>query len=339
MNLIVTGGCGFIGANFIHYWLEKHAEDLIVNVDACTYAAVKASLDDLEAQPDKYKFEKADIADYDAIDAIVKKYAIDIIVNFAAESHNSNSILNPTSFYRTNVLGAQNLMEVTRNNPGVKRLHHISTCEVFGDMALDSETAFTEESPLGGNSPYSSSKAGSNLAANAYFKTFGIPITVSVCSNNYGPYQFPEKLIPLFVTNLIQNRQITLYRESDHKREWLHVRDHCRAIELILENGEMGNVYNIGSGVEKSVEDIAQVILDYFGKSDADKIYVPSRPSHDRRYLLDSAKIRSALGWAPEVAFDDGIRSTIEWYIQHEQWWKPLLTKRISTEQNWQVRK
>ena len=333
MNIMVAGGLGFIGTNFILYWFGAHGGDAIVNVDNCTYAAVWENQEDFPAGR-RYFFEKADIADYAAMDRIVKRHGIDVIVNFAAESHNSYSVVNPTAFYRTNLLGAQTLMEVARNNPRVKRLHHVSTCEVYGDMPLDSGGAFTESSPLGGNSPYSSSKACGNLAAGAYFRTFGTPITVSVCSNNYGPYQFPEKLVPLFITDLMQGKPLTLYAQSGHKREWLHVADHCRAIGLIIEKGEPGEVYNIGSGVEKSIEEVADAILGCFGKSAAEKTYIQPRPSHDRRYLLDSSKIRDALGWEPSISFDDGIKEVAAWYADNERWWAPLLGRRV-VEEDW----
>lgn len=334
MNLLVTGGCGFIGANFILYWLKKHSEDRVVNVDLCTYAAVKENLQSVE-KDSRYCMIKADIADYKAMEEIAKKYDIDYIVNFAAESHNSNSIIDPTAFYRTNIIGLQTLMEVVRHNKKVQRIHHISTCEVYGDLALDSETAFDENYPLGGNSPYSSSKACAQLAAKAYFKTYGIPITVSVCSNNYGSYQFPEKLIPLFVTNMLEGRPLTLYKESNYKREWLHVEDHCRAIELILLDGKEGEIYNIGSGVEKSVEEIADIILNYFGGTDAQKVIVPSRPSHDRRYLLNCEKIKNELLWKPAISFEEGINKTIDWYVHNKQWWEPLLERRKISEKAW----
>jgi dTDP-glucose 4,6-dehydratase len=335
MRLIVTGGFGFIGANFIRYWLNKYPSDVVVNVDSLTYAAVESSLEDIK-EDGRYFFEKADIVDYCAIEQIVKKHEIDTIINFAAESHNSLSIINPTEFYRTNLLGAQTLMEITRKNPQITRLHHVSTCEIFGDMSLDCEVGFDENYPLGGNSPYNSSKACSNLAANAYFKTFGIPITVSTCSNNYGPYQFPEKLIPLFATNLLQDKQLTLYEESENKREWLHVIDHCQAIETILFNGKLGELYNIGSGDERSIEEIARIILDYYNMPDSYKTYIKSRPSHDRRYLLDSTKIKKELNWTPSISFEQGMKSTLEWYANNENWWLPLVQKKIVVEGNWE---
>lgn len=334
MNLLVTGGCGFIGANFILYWMEKYPQDRIINVDLCTYAAVKESLAAVE-NSDRYCMVKADISDYEAMEKIVRNHNVDCIVNFAAESHNSNSIVNPTAFYKTNLLGLQTLLEVVRKNKGVKRLHHISTCEVYGDLDLNSGEAFDESSPLSGNSPYSSSKACAQLAARAYCKTYKIPVTVSVCSNNYGPYQFPEKLIPLFVTNVLEGKPLTLYKESNFKREWLHVKDHCRAIEAILLNGKDGEIYNIGSGVEKSVEEIADIIEDYFGAGGVQRVIVPSRPSHDRRYLLNSEKIRAELSWKPEIPFEEGIKATIDWYAGSRGWWEPLLKRKRVDEKDW----
>lgn len=334
MNLLVTGGCGFIGANFILYWLGKYPKDKIVNVDLCTYAAVPESLMSLD-KDERYTLVKADIVDFKKMQQIAEEFSVEYIVNFAAESHNSNSIVNPTAFYRTNLMGLQALMEVVRQNPKIKRLHHISTCEVYGDMSLESDSMFDEEHALGGNSPYSSSKACAQLAAKAYYNTYKIPLTISVCSNNYGPYQFPEKLIPLFVTNMLEGRPLTLYAESHFKREWLHVEDHCRAIEAILLNGREGEIYNIGSGIEKSVEEIADIVLKYFNGGEEQKVIVPPRPAHDRRYLLDSSKIRKELSWEPTVNFEDGILSTIEWYINNKEWWKPLLDRRNVDEKEW----
>ena len=335
MKILVTGGAGFIGSHFIRHRLENYPGDTVVNVDVLTHAGVRESLRDVEtAHAGRYQFEKADICDYDAIDAIVKRYGTSAIINFAAESHNSYAVLNPTAFYRTNLMGTQNLLEITRKN-GLERFHHISTCEVYGDLALDSGEMFREDAPLVPNTPYNSSKACADLAVGAYYKSFGIPVTISNCSNNYGPYQFPEKLIPLFVTNLMEGKPLTLYKESMNKREWLHVGDHCRAVSAILDRGRIGETYNIGSGVEKSVEEISDRILSLMGKSEKEKTYVPSRPAHDRRYLLDSSKIRRELGWAPAIGFDEGIKATVEWYADNREWWEPLLDRRPLDEANW----
>jgi dTDP-glucose 4,6-dehydratase len=335
MKIMVTGGSGFIGTNFIKYWLDKYHEDVVVNVDKMTYAAVETNHEDTAlAYPERYFFEKADICDYDTMLSIVKKYEIETIVNFAAESHNSYAIINPTVFYQTNLMGVQTLLELTRRGY-VKRLHHISTCEVYGSLELDSNEKFYEDSPLFPNTPYNSAKACGDLAVRAYVKTYDVPVTLSNCANNYGPYQFVEKMIPLFVTNLILGKPLTLYKESQNRREWLHVKDHCRAIDDILHKGELGRTYNIGSGCEKSIEDIAGHILAYFNKGDADKVYIPDRPSHDKRYLLDSSRIRKELGWKPEVNFEDGLNETIEWYLKNEKWWRPLLERRVVDETKW----
>lgn len=335
MKLLVTGGSGFIGTNFIKYWLMRHPDDLVVNVDAMTYAAVERNhYDTKEAHPHNYFFEKANICDYDSIEKIVTKYSIDTIVNFAAESHNSYAIINPTVFYQTNLMGTQTLLEILRREK-VKRLHHISTCEVFGSLELDSDQVFHEDSPMFPNTPYNSAKACADLALRAYRKTYGVPVTSSNCSNNYGPYQFIEKLIPLFVTNLLQDKPVTLYRTSQNKREWLYVGDHCIAIEKILLEGAIGRSYNIGSGEEKSIEEIADFILEYMGKSSDYKTYISDRPSHDARYLLDSGRIRSELGWAPETSFETGMERTIDWYIKNQDWWKPLVGKSFVNEAEW----
>jgi dTDP-glucose 4,6-dehydratase len=335
MKLLVTGGAGFIGSNFIRHRLGAYPGDTIVNVDVLTHAGVKESLTGAEENyPGRYFFERADICDYDAIERIVKKYGTSVIVNFAAESHNSYAVLNPTAFYRTNLMGTQNLLEVARKN-GLERFHHISTCEVYGDLALESDEVFREDSPYTPNTPYNSSKACADLAVRAYYKSFATPVTISNCSNNYGPYQFPEKLIPLFVTNLLQGKPLTLYKESMNKREWLHVDDHCRAVSAILDRGVTGETYNVGSGVEKSVEEISDCILGLLRKTENEKTYVPSRPAHDRRYLLDSSKIRRELGWEPEIEFDSGMKATVKWYEDNKAWWEPLLDRRPLDEASW----
>jgi len=333
MNILVTGGAGFIGSNYIRYHHNTFSDDLIINVDVLTYAGIRESLQDLESS-ERYYFEQADICDYEAIDRIVKKYNINTIVNFAAESHNSYAIINPTAFFRTNLMGTQNLLEITRKN-SLARLHHVSTCEIFGDLELDSKEVFFEDTPLTPNTPYNASKACANLAVDAYYKTYKTPITISNCSNNYGPYQFPEKLIPLFVTNLLLGKKLTLYKESENKREWLHVDDHCRAISLILSNSKIGETYNIGSGIEKSVEEITDAILSYLEKTDDEKMYVPSRPAHDKRYLLNSDKIKIELGWVPVIDFEQGLKDTIDWYKDNSEWWKLLLDRSPLNESAW----
>lgn len=332
-TVIVTGGSGFIGSNFIRHWIEKYPDNLIINLDALTYAGNPDNLRDIEKNKN-YIFIKGSITNFDLVTGIVKKYRPDIIINFAAESHNSYAVLNPSVFFKTNVIGTQTLLEVCRIEH-VPRFHHISTCEVYGDLPLDSDDIFTEESPYRPRTPYNASKAASDHAVRAYFETYNLPVSISNCSNNYGYYQFPEKIIPLFVTNLIENQKIPLYLQSKNKREWLHVADHCRAIDLILREGKLGETYNIGSGVEKSVEDIAAVILAELGKSENMKVYVKDRPGHDRRYLLDWTKIRNDLGWQPIIDFDKGIKETIKWYKDNRDWWKPLKEKLKVLEEEW----
>ncbi len=333
MRLIVTGGAGFIGSNFIRYWINRYPEDEIVNLDILTYAGNLDNLKDLEENPN-YRFAKGDISDFDFVDNLIKEFRPDCIVNFAAESHNSWAILNPTIFFKTNLLGTQTLLEACRKNK-VPRFHHISTCEVYGDLPLDSEEKFTEDSPLRANTPYNASKACADLAVLAYFKTFKTPVTISNCGNNYGPYQFPEKLIPLFVSNLLDNKKVPLYKQSQNKREWIHVLDHCKAIDLILKKGKIGETYNVGTEVEKSVEEITDIILKALNQPESMKEYVEDRPGHDRRYLLDSSKIMNELGWKPEIPFEQGMQETIEWYENNRQWWEPLKEKKLIQEDKW----
>jgi dTDP-glucose 4,6-dehydratase len=336
MRLLVTGGAGFIGCNFIRYWLEKYSEDEIANLDVLTYAGNLDNLKDLEGNY-RYRFVKGDITDFDFVDNLVKQFKPDIIVNFAAESHNSWAIINPSIFFKTNLLGTQTLLEVCRKN-NVPRFHHISTCEVYGDLPLDSTEKFTESTSYKPNTPYNASKAAADLAVRAYHKTFKLPITISNCCNNYGIYQFPEKLIPLFVSNLLDDKKVPLYKQSKNRREWIHVLDHCRAIDLILKNGKIGETYNVGTEVEKSVEEITQIILDTLSKPESMKEYVEDRPGHDRRYLLDSSKIMNELGWKPEIPFDQGMRDTILWYKDNRAWWEPLKEKKLVLEDKWDSR-
>jgi len=333
MNLLVTGGAGFIGSNFIHYILDKYPGYKVINLDLLTYAGNLDNLKSLENNPN-YTFVKGDICDYDLVDKIVKDYNIDIIVNFAAESHNSWAIIDPGKFFRTNVIGTQTLLEVARKNGNI-RFHHISTCEVYGDLPLDSDEKFYEHSPYLPRTPYNASKAASDLAVRVYHDTFKLPITISNCSNNYGPYQYPEKLIPLFATNLMEDKKVPVYKNSQNRREWLHVLDHCRAIDLIIHNGEIGHTYNVGSGLEKSVEEITDFILQELGHSHDMKEYVQDRPGHDRRYLLDSSKIRKELNWQPEIEFEQGLKDTIHWYRKNGDWWEPLKKKNTLAEAEW----
>ncbi|MYD98603.1 MAG: dTDP-glucose 4,6-dehydratase [Gammaproteobacteria bacterium] len=334
-NILVTGGSGFIGTNFIRYWLAEHPADRVVNYDLLTYAANPANLADLESgAPGRYAFVHGDIGDYDLAHGALRDHDIDIVVNFAAESHNSRAVVQPETFFETNVVGTVQLMRAALA-ADVSRFHHVSTCEVFGDLPLDCDDAFTESSPLVPRTPYNASKAGADLAVNAFFGTYGLPVTISNCANNYGPYQFPEKLIPHFVVSVLQGRPMTLYRSSRNRREWLHVDDHCRAIDLILERGIVGETYNVGSGVEVDVEGIADRILRLLDADDSLKTYVPDRPSHDRRYLLDSTKLREELGWLPEVDFEAGFEQTVQWYRSNRDWWQPLLARIEIDETAW----
>jgi dTDP-glucose 4,6-dehydratase len=316
----VTGGAGFIGSNFARYWVDHHPDDHVVVVDVLTYAGNLASLTDIQ---DRISFEQADIGDVGRMQAILAEGGTDVIVNFAAESHNSLAIVDPLRFFRTNVLGTAGILEAAKRI-GVERFHHVSTCEVYGDLALDSDEMFTEETPYRPRTPYNASKAGADHAVRAYSETFGLPITISNCANNYGPYQFPEKIIPLFTTNALDGKALPLYASTANRREWIHALDHCTAIEAILEHGVAGETYHVGTGVEKSIEEIADGILEDLGLSSELKTIVPDRPGHDRRYVLDSSKIRRELGWKPSIDFDDGLHRTVAWYANNRAWWEPL---------------
>ncbi len=317
-RILVTGAAGFIGANFVRRLLERHPDDHVVALDLLTYAGDRRNLDGLGL-----RLVEGDIGDLDLVARVLAEEEIDTVVNFAAESHNSLAVLDPGRFFRTNVLGTQTLLEAARRH-GVSRFHHISTCEVYGDLPLDSGEAFTEESPYRPRTPYNASKAAADHAVRAYFETFGVPATITNCSNNYGPRQFPEKLVPLFLTNALDDRPLPLYASTGNRREWLHVDDHCSAIEVVLEQGREGETYNVGSGLERSIEEIADLVLELAGKPSSLKTIVPDRPGHDRRYLLDSSKLRRELGWEPQIAFDDGLRATVEWYRANRAWWEPL---------------
>jgi dTDP-glucose 4,6-dehydratase len=320
VNLLVTGAAGFIGSNFVHHWLDRHASDRVVAYDLLTYAGNRANLRGVK---DEIVFVEGDIADFELAAALMRDEQIDAVVNFAAESHNSLAVVDPGLFARTNVLGTQMLLEAARRR-GVRRFHHISTCEVYGDLPLDSEESFTEESPYRPRTPYNASKAAADHYIRAYFETYGLPVTITNCSNNYGPFQFPEKVIPLFVTNALDDRPLPMYASTQNRREWLHVRDHCRAIELVLLDGREGETYNVGSGLEASIEEIADLVLSHLEKPTELKTVVPDRPGHDRRYLLDSSKIRRDLGWKPEIGWEEGLRDTVRWYAENREWWEPL---------------
>jgi dTDP-glucose 4,6-dehydratase len=331
MRLLVTGSAGFIGSNFVRYWLDRHPDDHVVAYDLLTYAGNRSSLADVE---DDIVFVQGDIADGDLAERVVRDERVDTIVNFAAESHNSLAVIDPTRFFRTNVLGTQTLLDVARATD-LARFHHVSTCEVYGDLALDSDEAFTEDHPYRPRTPYNASKAGADHAVRAYHETYGLPITITNCSNNYGPYQFPEKVIPLFVTNALDDKALPLYEATQNKREWLHVDDHCRAIELVLDQGRIGETYNVGSGSEASIEELADAILDLTGKPRDLRTIVADRPGHDRRYLLDSNKLRRELGWEPRWGFADGLADTVRWYTAHREWWEPLKERAPVEETAW----
>jgi dTDP-glucose 4,6-dehydratase len=318
MKVLVTGGAGFIGSNFVRYWRERHADDHVVAYDALTYAGNRENLEGIDVP-----FVHGDIADGEVATSTLRDEQIDVIVNFAAESHNSYAIVNPGAFFRTNVIGTQTLLEAARQ-VGIQRFHHVSTCEVYGDLPLDSDDVFTEETPYRPRTPYNASKAGADHAVRAYHETYELPVTITNCSNNYGPYQFPEKVIPLFTTNALDDEPLPLYASTANKREWLHVLDHCRAIELVLERGRVGETYNVGSGVEKTIAEIADAVLAALDKPDSLKTIIPDRPGHDRRYLLDSSKLRSELGWRDEIGFDEGLEETVRWYADNRDWWEPL---------------
>ena len=331
VRILVTGAAGFIGSNFVHYWLERHPDDSVVALDLLTYAGNRANLEGTE---DRVPFVQADIADIDLVENVLLEHEIDVVVNFAAESHNSLAVVDPGLFARTNVLGTQLLLEAARKAE-VERFHHISTCEVYGDLPLDSNESFSEESPYRPRTPYNASKAAADHYVRAYSETFGLQTTITNCSNNYGPFQFPEKVMPLFVTNALDDRPLPMYSSTQNKREWLHVRDHCSAIDLVLTSGEPGETYNVGSGVEASIEEIADSVLELTGKPESLKTIVPDRPGHDRRYLLDSSKLRRELGWEPEIDFESGLRETVEWYAANRGWWEPLRERLQVEETAW----
>jgi dTDP-glucose 4,6-dehydratase len=334
-TIFVTGGAGFIGSNFIRYWLENHPGDVVINYDLLTYAGNLDNLKDVaEKYAGQYIFVHGDICNYHLARHLFEQYQPDWVVNFAAESHNSRGVVNPEIFFQTNVIGTQQLLQAALD-AGLPRFHHISTCEVYGDLALDSTERFSEHSPYRPRTPYNASKAAADMAVRAYYRTFSLPVTISICSNNYGPYQFPEKLIPYFTLRLTRRQKMTMYKSSRNRREWLHVLDHCRAIEAILTRGVIGETYNIGSGLEMDVEAIAELLLDEFGLDTSYKAYVEDRPGHDRRYLLDSSKIRRELGWAPQIEFESGFHQTVQWYRQNPQWWEPLLKRLAIDEASW----
>ena len=325
MKLLVTGGAGFIGSNFIFYMLREHPEHEIVCVDALTYAGNMATLAPVSDKPE-FKFVKADIADRDAVYEIFEAEKPDVVVNFAAESHVDRSIEDPGIFLRTNILGTQVLMDAC-NTYGIQRFHQVGTDEVYGDLPLErTDLFFTEDTPITASSPYSASKASADLLAMAYHRTYGLPVTISRCSNNYGPYQFPEKLIPLMIANALADKELPVYGTGENVRDWLYVEDHCRAIDMILQDGKVGEVYNIGGHNEKSNLEVVKIILQQIGKPESLITFVTDRKGHDLRYAIDPAKIHGELGWLPETKFEDGIKKTIDWYLDNRQWWEDIIT-------------
>ena len=325
MNIIVTGGAGFIGSNFIYYMLKKHPADRIICVDKLTYAG---NLETLEAAMEKknFKFIRADIADRQAVYRIFEQEKPDIVVNFAAESHVDRSIENPEIFLQTNVIGTSVLLDACRKY-GIDRYHQVSTDEVYGDLPLDRpDLFFTEETNLKTSSPYSASKAGADLLVMAYHRTYKIPTTISRCSNNYGPYHFPEKLIPLMIINALSDKKLPVYGDGKNVRDWLYVEDHCRAIDLILQKGRVGEVYNIGGHNERANIDVVKTILKELGKPEDLIEHVTDRKGHDRRYAIDPTKIHTELGWEPETKFEDGIKKTVKWYLEHRDWWMGIIS-------------
>ncbi len=325
MKIIVTGGAGFIGGNFVHYMLKAHPEDEIVCLDALTYAGNLETLDPVKDNP-KFKFIKADIADRKAVYEIFETEKPDVIINFAAESHVDRSIEDPELFLRTNVMGTQVLLDACRKY-GIKRYHQVSTDEVYGDLPLDRpDMFFTETTNLHTSSPYSASKASADLLVQAYSRTYGIPVTISRCSNNYGPYHFPEKLIPLMIANALADKKLPVYGTGENVRDWLYVEDHCRAIDLIVRKGREGEVYNVGGHNEHTNLEVVKIILQQLGKPEELIEFVTDRKGHDRRYAIDPTKISNELGWEPETKFSDGIKKTIQWYLDNKDWWQHIIS-------------
>lgn len=324
MTIIVTGGAGFIGSNFVFHMLQAHPDYRIVCLDKLTYAGNLSTLEPV-LQQDNFRFVKADICDRQAVDKLFQEEKPDIVVNFAAESHVDRSIENPGIFLETNIMGTAVLMDVCRKY-GIQRYHQVSTDEVYGDLPLDrTDLFFTEETPLHTSSPYSSSKASADLLVMAYYRTYGLPVTISRCSNNYGPYHFPEKLIPLMIANALADKPLPVYGNGENVRDWLYVEDHCRAIDLIIHNGKVGEVYNVGGHNEKRNIDIVRIICQELGKPESLIVHVEDRKGHDRRYAIDPAKIHRELGWLPETKFEDGIKKTIKWYLEHKKWWQDII--------------
>lgn len=325
MNIIITGGAGFIGSNFVFHMLREHPQDRVICLDKLTYAGNLSTLAPVMGQ-DNFRFVKADICDRGAVYSLFEEEHPDVVVNFAAESHVDRSIENPAIFLETNLMGTAVLMDACRKY-GIQRYHQVSTDEVYGDLPLDRpDLFFTETTPIHTSSPYSSSKASADLLVLAYHRTYGLPVTISRCSNNYGPYHFPEKLIPLMIINALHDKPLPVYGDGLNVRDWLYVEDHCRAIDLILQKGRVGEVYNVGGHNEMRNIDIVKLICKALGKPESLIHHVTDRKGHDRRYAIDPTKIHEELGWLPETKFADGIKKTIQWYLDHEDWWQPIIS-------------
>lgn len=325
MKILVTGAAGFIGSNFVFHMRKAHPEYDIIALDSLTYAGNLETLAPV-MEEDHFTFVRCDITDREGVRKVFEEHHPDVVVNFAAESHVDRSIEDPGVFLRTNILGTQVLMDACREF-GIRRFHQVGTDEVYGDLPLDRpDLFFTEDLPLQASSPYSASKASADLLTMAYHRTYGLPVTISRCSNNYGPYQFPEKLIPLMIANALADKPLPVYGTGENVRDWLYVEDHCRAIDMILENGKVGEVYNIGGHNERSNLDVVKTILKQLGKPESLITFVGDRKGHDLRYAIDPSKIHGELGWMPETKFDDGICQTIDWYLNNESWWKNILS-------------
>ena len=324
MKILITGGAGFIGANFCEYELKHHPQDTYLCLDALTYAGNLASLENVLHQPN-FTFVRGDIADRGFVNSLFEREKPDIVVNFAAESHVDRSVTDPEIFLRTNIMGTQALMDACRKN-GVGRFHQVSTDEVYGDLPLDRpDLFFTEETPLHTSSPYSASKASADLLVLAYARTFKLPVSITRCSNNYGPYHFPEKLIPLMITRALADQGLPVYGKGENVRDWLYVEDHCSAIDLVIRKGRAGEVYNVGGHNERRNIDVVKAILRELGKPETLITYVTDRPGHDMRYAIDPSKIHRELGWLPTTTFDEGIRRTVQWYLDNRGWWEAIL--------------
>ena len=324
MNILVTGGAGFIGSNFVYFEQQYHPEDRVVCLDKLTYAGNLRNLEDA-MKNENFRFVKGDIADRDCVFPLFEEEKFDIVVNFAAESHVDRSVEDPGIFLQTNILGTQVLMDACRKY-GIGRYHQVSTDEVYGDLPLDRpDLFFTEETPIHTSSPYSASKASADLLVQAYHRTFGLPVSITRCSNNYGPYHFPEKLIPLMISRALNDESLPVYGTGENIRDWLYVEDHCRAIDLVMRKGRVGEVYNIGGHNERANLDVVKTILKALDKPESLITYVKDRPGHDRRYAIDPTKIHNELGWLPETSFDVGIDRTIRWYLDNRPWWEEIL--------------